>query len=63
MPFLFFIYLKKIANIRKYRKNDEIFNIMNSVNCTVLLRFRGILIKIKLRGILIKIKLAREVQI
>jgi len=23
MPILFFIYLEKIANIRKYRKNDE----------------------------------------
>ena len=25
MPILFFIYLEKIANIRKYRKNDEYF--------------------------------------
>ena len=25
MPILFFIYLKKIANIRKYRKHDEYF--------------------------------------
>jgi len=25
MPILFFIYLEKIANIRKYIKNDEYF--------------------------------------
>ena len=36
MPILFFIYLEKIANIRKYRKNDDISPMVNSVKCTVL---------------------------
>ena len=40
MPILFFIYLQKIANIRKYRKNDEYFPLVNSVKCTVFSRFK-----------------------
>ena len=38
MPILFFIYLEKIANIRKYRKIKmmNISPIVNSVKCTVL---------------------------
>ena len=35
-----FIYLEKIANIRKYRKNDEYISpIVNSVKSTVFSRF------------------------
>ena len=39
MPILFFIYLEKIANIRKYRNNDEYFPYVNSIKCTGLVCF------------------------
>ena len=39
--FYFSYICEKIANIRKYRKNDEYFPIVNSVKCTVLVCFRG----------------------
>ena len=40
MPILFFVYLEKIANIRKYRKKMmNISPMVNSVKCTVFSRF------------------------
>ena len=42
MPILFFIYLEKIANIRKMQNIETIMNIfpiVNSVKCTILACF------------------------